>query len=288
MANTPAAPAYAILRVAKHKSVGTLGSSLQHALRERTTPNADPKRRKLNLDLGPKSSSAGIAAMRGLFEKLECKPRHKTGNNSPVLAVEYFVGMSPSAEIAGDRDKAIAYMRDALLWFQKKHGQGNVFAAQMHFDESTPHMSVFVFPERDGKLNAKSFVGGRALLGQMQTDFAAEVGAKYGLKRGAERSKATHVAIADWYKVVGERDQLRTEVQELQHEVVELKGQVATLNGKIDHLTTLMEAMEPAVRQETEIRIGRRLEDLQATSRSPTSPERATTRSGASLPLKKP
>lgn len=288
MATTSSAPAYAILRVAKHKSVGTLGSSLQHALRERPTPNADPKRRKLNLDLGPTSSSAGIAVMRGLFEKLECKPRHKTGNNSPVLAVEYFVGMSPSAEIAGDRDKAIAYMRDALRWFQKKHGQGNVFSAQVHFDESTPHMSVFVFPERDGKLNAKSFVGGRALLGEMQTDFAAAVGAKHGLQRGAERSKATHVAVADWYKIVGERDQLKSEVQKLQHQVVELKGEVKSLTGKMDHLVRIVEAMEPALREETEIRIGAAIERAKATRTPTTSVERATARSTGPAIRKKP
>jgi hypothetical protein len=276
MQQTPQKPAYAILRVEKHKTPGTLGGALQHALRERETPNADPERLALNLNGGATSSAAGIARMRELFDALECKPRHKSGKNAPVLAIEYFVGMSPDAAIAGDRKRALAYLNDALTWIAKRHGLRNVMAAQFHFDESTPHASVFVFPERDGRLNAKSFTGGRELLAKMQTDFAATVGSKHGLVRGEERSKATHVDIADWYAAVEERDQLRTEVKGLRTEV-------ARLSTEVDRLTGVLNALEPALRDVIEDRAARTMADAQATKTSPTPVARVVGRSGASV-----
>lgn len=273
--------AFCILRVEKHKTPGTLGASLQHALRERDTPNADPNRARLNVYAGARSARTGVARMRAMFDKLECKPRHRSGKNAPVLALEFFVGMSPEAAAAKDRKAALAYLDDAVAWFIKRHGAHNMIGAQMHFDESTPHASIFVFPEKNGQLNAKSFTGGRALLGQMQTDFAREVGAKHGLQRGAERSKATHVAIADWYKVVGERDQLRTEVNDLRTEVAQLRSEVT-------RLTDVLDALAPALREATEEKAARALADRQATSRPASASERATTRFTGPAIRKKP
>lgn len=254
----PQKPAYAILRVEKHKTPGTLGSSLQHALRERETPNADPERKALNRHGGATSSAAGIARMRELYDALELKPRHKSGKNAPVLAIEYFIGMSPAAAIAGDRKAAMAYLNDALTWIAKRHGKRNLIAAQFHFDETTPHASVFVFPERDGQLNAKSFTGGRKLLAEMQTDFAATVGKKHGLARGNERSLANHVDIADWYAVVEERDQLRTEVKGLRTEVAQLRTEVT-------RLTDVLDSLAPALRDVVEEKASRAFADKQAT-----------------------
>lgn len=277
MGTTP----HCILRVEKHKTPGTLGSSLQHALRERPTANADPKRRKLNMQGGATSSKAGIAAMRELYDALELKPRHKSGKNAPVLALEYFVGMSPDAPIAGDREAAVAYLNDALRWIVAKHGKRNVLSVQFHFDEKTPHASVFVFPEHQGKLNAKHFLGGRKVLAEMQTDFAAAVGAKHGLQRGVERSNATHVDVADWYATIKERDQLRAEVKDLRTEVAQLRTEVT-------RLTDVLDTLAPALREATEEKAARAFADRQATSRPATSPERATARSTGPAIRKKP
>lgn len=273
--------AFAILRVEKHKTPGTLGSAMKHALRERETPNADPERKKLNKYGGATSSKACIATMRRLYDELECKPRHRSGKNAPVLALEYFVGMSPEAALADDRQSALDYLNDSLRWIIAKHGKHNVMAVQYHFDESTPHASVFVFPEREGKLNAKSFTGGRKLLADMQTDFATKVGSKHGLSRGVERSNATHVDVADWYATVKERDALRVEV-------AGLRKDVARLSADVDRLTGVLNALEPALRDVVEERAAKRFADLEATSTPPTASERATTRFTRPAAQKKP
>jgi hypothetical protein len=56
-----------------------------------------------------------------------------------------------------------------------------------------------------GKLNAKQFLGGKAKLTAMQTDFAGAMRG-HGLERGLEGSKAKHQSIQDYYgkiKILG-------------------------------------------------------------------------------------
>uniref|UniRef100_UPI00178C70AF plasmid recombination protein n=1 Tax=Noviherbaspirillum aerium TaxID=2588497 RepID=UPI00178C70AF len=44
----------------------------------------------------------------------------------------------------------------------REFGEANVISADLHTDESTPHMQITVVPIRDGKLDAKSWLDGAA------------------------------------------------------------------------------------------------------------------------------
>lgn len=186
---------YAILRTAKLKSMGEIGGSLSHTFRTRDTPNADPQRAGLN-EHGhgdtPESIKAALAA------RLPEKRR-----SDAVLCVEYFIGASP--EHFADGKDGSAYFADAVAWLKAKHGAENVIATAVHRDETSPHLVAYVVPLDDqGKLNAKAFLGGKAKLSAMQTDFADSVGRKHGLERGLEGSKATHTAIREYYGHIGQ------------------------------------------------------------------------------------
>ena len=52
--------------------------------------------------------------------------------------------------------------------------------------------------DQKGKLNARSFLGGRATLSKMQTEFHSKV-KDLGLDRGLEGSKAEHKTIKEFY-----------------------------------------------------------------------------------------
>lgn len=181
---------YAILRTAKLKSMGEIGGSLSHTFRTRDTPNADPQRSELN-EHGHGDTPEAIKA--ALAARLPEKRR-----SDAVLCVEYFIGASPE-HFAGGQDGS-AYFADAVAWLKAKHGAENVVATAIHRDETSPHLVAYVVPLDDqGKLNAKSFLGGKAKLSAMQTDFADTVGRKHGLERGLEGSKATHTSIREYY-----------------------------------------------------------------------------------------
>lgn len=185
---------YAILRTAKLKSMGAIGGSLSHTFRTRDTPNADPQRVELN-EHGNGDSPDSIKAA------LEARLPEKRRSDA-VLCVEYFIGASPEHFAQGDDGSA--YFADAVEWLKARHGAENVVATAIHRDETSPHLVAYVVPLDDqGKLNAKAFLGGKAKLSAMQTDFAHEVGRKHGLERGLEGSRATHTTIREYYgKVV--------------------------------------------------------------------------------------
>lgn len=228
-----------ILRVSKLSDKGSIGGSAEHALRERETFNAEPSQTPNNVILLGPSTAAGIIEeignVLGTVKKFA-----KTGKAGfqniktpikPVLALEYLIGYSPDAKI--DERK---YFADALKWLQQKHGKENVVSAIVHYDETTPHMTVYVVPihEKGGKprsynvadgrdengnprrktitkmvgaerwLSAKAFVGSKEQLSQMQTDFNESVAANYGLGRGIKGSKATHTTVKSWYGKIPE------------------------------------------------------------------------------------
>lgn len=250
---------YAILRTAKLKTMGEIGGSLAHTYRARETPNADPERSRQNEHHGGETPEA---VRKAISEHIPEKHR-----SDAVLCVEYFVGASP--EHFQNGQDGSAYFAAAVEWLKERHGAENVVATAIHRDETSPHLVAYVVPlDSQGKLNAKQFLGGKATLSAMQTDFAEKVGRAHGLERGLEGSKATHTTIREYYgrvvaglsktpsvsvpepsmgerlnvKVYGERvaesviQQLGPELKQLRAKEIEalakVKEQAATIKGK--------------------------------------------------------
>jgi hypothetical protein len=190
---------FAILRTAKLKSFGNVGGSLAHTYRTRETENADPSRSKEN----EHSHNSPGEVMQALRDRVPEKRR-----KDAVIGLEYFVGTSPEWFEGKTRDQQNAYFLGALDWLQKRHGKENVVGWSIHRDESSPHLVAYVVPISDrGTLNAKQWTGGAAALSKMQTDFAKDVGARNGLQRGIEGSKAHHQTIKSFYAQIDKPSQ---------------------------------------------------------------------------------
>lgn len=73
-----------------------------------------------------------------------------------------------------------------LMFSEQRFGADNIIAATVHMDEDTPHMHLdFVPLTADGRLSAKSVLGGRKDMQQLQDDFYEQVGKQFGLERGS-------------------------------------------------------------------------------------------------------
>ena len=192
---------YAILRVAKVKSMGNMAASLQHTFRERETPNADKAR------LGENTVLMGAPSSAEVLEAWKTRAPEKIRSNA-VRGLEYFIGGSPERMNAMSVDEQDRYFADALDWICRERGVQNVLSAVVHRDETTPHMTVMTIPlDENEKLNARAIVGNRGKLSQMQTDFADQVGERHGLKRGVKGSLARHERVKRAYGVVmGEKE----------------------------------------------------------------------------------
>lgn len=181
--------AYAILRTAKLKEIGHIAGSLSHTFRTRETPNADQARAHLNENSGPETPEAIQQAIK---DRLPEKHR-----SDAVLCIEYLITASPEHF---KQDDGRQYFEDAKRWLEERHGAENIVSTHVHRDETTPHLVAYVVPLKDGKLNAKHFLGGKVALREMQTEFAQQVGLRHGLERGVEGSKANHQTIQDYYQ----------------------------------------------------------------------------------------
>ena len=221
---------YCILRVVKLHTTAAIRGSGKHTWREIETPNADPARRDLNQDWRDVCSSTALVSA------IEARLAHITERaTATVLALEYLITASPGAwqRHGGHLEDVSQYFRDAVTFLEEMHGKENLVAINIQLDETTPHVALYVVPllkipahtrsrrviagprGADGKLafelrqfhlpeavrlSADHFVGGARKLRQLQTDFAKQVGERYGLKRGIEGSRARHVRIQDYYR----------------------------------------------------------------------------------------
>ena len=78
-----------------------------------------------------------------------------------------------------------SFFIDCYYFAANRFGADNIVDAIVHVDEQTPHMHLdFVPLTSDGRLSAKSVLGGKREMQALQDDFWREVGQKYGLERG--------------------------------------------------------------------------------------------------------
>lgn len=197
---------YAILRTAKLSTMGNIAGSASHNFRERKTPNADPSRTPNNRTTGAQNTREVLAAVK---ERLATVP---TVRKNAVLAVEYFIGMSP--EFVKEGGDVNGYFDAAEKWLKEKHGAANVIAVTRQFDETTPHICAYVVPiDPAGRLNARYFLGGREKLANLQTEFAEKCGKPFGLMRGIEGSPAKHQRVKQYYaQIQAPTPELKTKI----------------------------------------------------------------------------
>ncbi len=180
-----------VFRMQKIKSAISLRHSLMHAMREQNTPNADPNKLKDNQTFRFKNgelvgSNTVADCMNNYHNKLPKKIR-----KNAVHCLEFVVSGSHEQMMKMTEKERYKFFSESALHIAKKcGGTKNIIHAQIHNDEKTPHLTLFIVPIDDkGKLNARKFVGGtKDVMRKWQTEIA-EVGKKYGLERGYAKVK---------------------------------------------------------------------------------------------------
>ena len=105
-----------------------------------------------------------------------------------------------------------AWSQASIDWVKKTFGD-NIIDAQLHLDETTPHIHTFVIPLDDkGKLNARAFLGGtRDRMVELQTSYAEAV-KSFGLERGISK-QITHATYKNSLRWHAENEQKEVSLQ---------------------------------------------------------------------------
>lgn len=185
--------------------MGAIAAASAHHLRQRPTPNANPK--------GPAPIilhlSAGTTPYQATSHLLEDAERR---NKDTVLCREVVLSASPGyfrpgrEAIGGifDPDRTKAWARITLTW-AKRQWPDQLAAAVLHLDEQTPHIHLLIVPrvakpEGGWKLNSKALFD-RARLRELQTAYGEAV-APLGIQRGLAGSMASHTSVKQFYGAV--------------------------------------------------------------------------------------
>lgn len=178
---------YAIMRMAKVKSMGDLVHSEKHSRRTETNPtkNIDKSRTKYNKSFYTKNGIRQDETVKDFFNRRVTKNVRKNA----VYGIEMVFAYSPGAFETVDQ---IYYWAKAnVKWLTKTFGAENIGAVDLHFDEESPHLHAIVIPAENGSLNARKFIGGKSnRMRELQSDYAEDM-AQFGLCRGVKSDK-TH------------------------------------------------------------------------------------------------
>jgi hypothetical protein len=172
---------YCIMRMAKIKSPVALLRAARHNTREHQPLNADQTKTPQNWMSGGTTAEVMHRYSTLIPEKIR---------KNAVHAIE--VVMTASPDFSGNWD---GYLKACDQWARNLFGDANVLHVSHHHDETSPHSHILVIPVKNGRLNAKHFIGGsRDRMAELQNDFFQEVGRTFELERGQSRAetKARH------------------------------------------------------------------------------------------------
>jgi len=191
---------YAVLRVAKLKTMGEIGQLGKHNERTRETRNADEARLGDNVRLAGTGDWCADAQGR-----LDDAP---TIRSNAVLAMEHVLTASREFYHQGTQFEQATRLAEwterSMVWLRETYGEKNIVAAVLHKDEQTPHIQALVVPiDERGRLNAHAYTGGRALLARMQDSYARAM-EPLGLERGVKGSVADHQTVKEFYAKIEE------------------------------------------------------------------------------------
>ena len=187
----------------------------------------------------------------------ELNTKRKIRDNQ-VRAMGFIVSTN---EALPDEETAKEFLDRSVQWFGARYGYENLLAAQIHLDEGTPHVHIWIAPvihEEDGydRLCAKELfapdkrrknaegkweVTAQGTMSRLQEDFWEQVAKPYGYERPMRHElRAKGYRSLDAYKVqVGTTRALKSEIETLEGERDKAKHGAITAKRELDGLEQL-------------------------------------------------
>lgn len=264
---------YAVVHMMKIKS-GAVGGIQSHNNREhepKTNPDVDMSRSEDNYDLIPCDNYK-----RSIKEKMSNLVESSRAVRKDAVVVCNFIVTSDNETMdALGADRQREFFQDSVKWFSDRYGADRVLNATVHMDETTPHLHIGVMPiTQDGRLSAKAIFT-KTEMKAIQTEFARDVGEKYGLERGVEGSERTHLsearfkeqkalemanehgAIAQELQIIAE--DCKQELSEATRSLETVKQELSAMQDRKGTLQGEIERLE-AIDKQTKVRVHEALE----------------------------
>ena len=171
------------------------------------------------------------------------------------------MGFIVSSNDALDEKDAREFLDRSVQWFGARYGFENLLAAQIHLDEGTPHVHIWIAPvirgedghdrlcakelfapdKRRKNADGKWEVTAQGTMSRLQEDFWEQVAKPYGYERPMRHElRAKGYRSLDAYKVqVGTTRALKSEIETLEGERDKAKHGAITAKRELDGLEQL-------------------------------------------------
>ena len=186
---------YGIIRVAKFNSSAVRGIQI-HDEREKdrshSNPDIDFSKTEDNYSLQERANKTYNQVIKERIDSLNLKKAVR--KDAVVMSLE--------------QEKA--YFQKAYELVKEKYGEQNIISAEIHKDETTPHLHINFIPvTKDNRLSAKSLFDKKSLK-QLQDDFYSQVSREFGLDRGGIEEHQKNID-----KVTYKREKVKKDLEEI-------------------------------------------------------------------------
>lgn len=260
--------------------------------------NYDPSRERLNFEIGKggvvKEVDKTKSIPQRIKENLEARgikdpniplinqgkdPYYRTvanfilGGNREVMRNLAFGNQKVDWEHGADNSdlkrmpEIEAWAKDAYAFMCKKYGEQNIAAFVVHLDETNPHCHCTVLPIT--KKNKFSFFGVflkgnntkdalSEYMDSLHTEYAEEVGMKYGMERGdsIKETGAVHRTTEEyrrklWKDAQEKEEEVRENTRTIEQQnstITNQRGIIASLNREIKHSAARLKALATMIK----------------------------------------
>ena len=195
---------YAILRTQKMKST-VIDKCQRHNQREnKNYSNRDINFNKTNLNYDLHNNHS-IVYIDEINKKIKERYTGKKAiRKDAVLNVECLITSDPEFFKTIGSDETKRFFKESYEFIKSEFGKKNIIYANVHMDETTPHMHLGFTPiTSDGRLSAKEWLDGKKKLTELQDKFFSYLTSKkFDLDRGisAKETGAKNIKIQNLKK----------------------------------------------------------------------------------------
>ena len=201
---------YGIIRVAKFNSSAVRGIQI-HDEREKdrshSNPDIDFSKTEDNYSLQERANKTYNQVIKERIDSLNLK---KAVRKDAVVMCSFVITSDKEFfnNISLEQEKA--YFQKAYEFVKEKYGEQNIISAEVHKDETTPHLHINFIPvTKDNRLSAKSLFDKKSLK-QLQDDFYSQVSREFGLDRGGVEEHQKNID-----KVTYKREKVKKDLEEI-------------------------------------------------------------------------
>lgn len=189
---------YCIFSFQKIKSHKGLETREKHNKREYPLKNVDMELTNKNESLIPEYGLSYTERWNKRIHDVEMETHHKVKiRKNAVLALDVILTFSKDSDV-----DIYNWKQRNMDWLSNTFGIDNIIAAELHVDETTPHIHAIVVPINDeGRLCSKDFIGGRAKMFKLQDSYA-RVMAPLGLQRGERYTRSSKKDLYKFYSAL--------------------------------------------------------------------------------------